>query len=107
MVDAEEALRIGRVDYLVVDGNVLDATVSYAQQFAIRCSPTSMAVIKRQLQTDADGAYAESVSRAEGPMFDAFRGEGLAEGVQSHLDKRTPTFPSLPARSSRVPVRIV
>jgi enoyl-CoA hydratase/carnithine racemase len=64
-------------------------------------------VIKRQLQTDAEGTYADSVSRAEGPMFDAFRSEDLVEGVQSHLDRRTPTFPSLPPRSSRVPVRIV
>ncbi|MFE7721384.1 enoyl-CoA hydratase-related protein [Nocardia rhizosphaerihabitans] len=107
MVDAEEALRIGLVDHLIVDGNVLDAAVSYAQQLATRCSPTSMSVIKRQLQTDADGTYTDSVSRAEGLMFDAFRGEDLVEGVQSHLDKRTPTFPSLPARSSHVPVRNV
>jgi enoyl-CoA hydratase/carnithine racemase len=81
--------------------------MSYAQQLAIQRSPTSIAVIKRQLQTDADGTYADSASRAEGLMFDAFRGEDLVEGVQSHLDRRTPTFPSLPARSSRVPVRIV
>jgi enoyl-CoA hydratase/carnithine racemase len=86
---------------------VLAAAVSYAQQLAIQCSPTSIAVIKRQLQTDAEGTYADSVSRAEGPMFDAFRSEDLVEGVQSHLDRRTPTFPALPARSSRVPVRIV
>lgn len=105
IVDAEEALRIGLIDHLIVDGNVLAAAVSYAQQLATQCSPTSMAVIKQQLQTDADGTYADSVSRAEGLMFDAFRGEDLVEGVQSHLEKRTPTFPSLPTRSSRVPVR--
>lgn len=99
------ALRIGLVDHLIVDRNVLAAAVSYAQQLATQCSPTSMAVIKQQLQTDADGTYADSVSRAEGLMFDSFRGEDLVEGVQSHLDKRTPTFPSLPTRSSRVPVR--
>ncbi|MDI9952079.1 enoyl-CoA hydratase-related protein [Rhodococcus sp. NM-2] len=104
MVDAEEALRIGLVDHLVPDGAVVDAAVAYAEGLSTHCSPTSMAVIKDQLQNDADGTYAESVARAEGLMLQAFRGADLVEGVQSHLDKRTPTFPSLPVRSSHVPV---
>ncbi|MCQ4122086.1 enoyl-CoA hydratase-related protein [Rhodococcus tibetensis] len=104
MVEVEEALRIGLVDHLVPDGAVVDAAVAYAEELSTHCSPTSMAVIKDQLQNDADGTYAESVARAEGLMLQAFRGVDLVEGVQSHLDKRTPTFPSLPVRSSHVPV---
>ncbi len=104
MVDAEEALRIGLVDHLVPDGSVVDAAVAYAADLAAHCSPTSMAVIKDQLHSDADGTYAESVARAEGLMLQAFRGADLVEGIQSHLDKRTPVFPSLPVRSSHVPV---
>ena len=104
LVDAEEALLIGLVDHLVPDGSVVDAAVAYAADLAAHCSPTSMAVIKDQLNSDADGTYADSVARAEGLMLQAFRGADLVEGVQSHLDKRTPVFPSLPVRSSHVPV---
>lgn len=63
-----------------------------------------MATIKSQPSNDADGAYADSVTRAEGLMLQAFRGPDVAEGVASHLDKRPPDFPSLPVRSSDVPV---
>lgn len=87
------------------EDRLLDAAVSHARHLAIRCSTTSTTVFTRQLQTGADGAYADFVSRAEGLMFDAFRGQDLVEGVQSHLDRRTPASPSRPARSSRVPVR--
>ncbi|WP_328403343.1 enoyl-CoA hydratase-related protein [Streptomyces sp. NBC_00390] len=104
MVDAEEALRIGLLDHLVPTGSVVDAAVAYAADLATRCSPASMATIKRQLQGDADGTYADSVTRAEGVMLQAFRGADFVEGVASHLDKRSPNFPSLPVRSSDVPV---
>lgn len=64
----------------------------------------SMATIKSRLQGDADGTYADSVSRAEGVMLQAFRRADFVEGMASHLDKRSPNFPSLPVRSSDVPV---
>jgi enoyl-CoA hydratase/carnithine racemase len=99
MVDAEEALRIGLLDHLVPTGSVVDAAVAYAADLARRCSPASMATIKSQLRNDADGTYADSVTRAEGVMLQAFRGADFVEGVASHLDKRTPSFPSLPVRS--------
>jgi enoyl-CoA hydratase/carnithine racemase len=69
-----------------------------------RISPASMAIIKSQLSNDADGTYADSVTREEGLMFQAFLGSDVVEGVASHLDKRPPDFPSLPVRSSDVPL---
>jgi enoyl-CoA hydratase/carnithine racemase len=104
MVDAGEALRIGLLDHLVPTGSVVDAAVAYAADLATRCSPASMATIKSQLRNDADGTYADSVTRAESAMLQAFRGADFVEGVASHLDKRPPNFPSLPVRSSDVPV---
>ncbi|MFI2636269.1 enoyl-CoA hydratase-related protein [Streptomyces collinus] len=104
MMDAEEAFRIGLLDHLVPTGSVVDAAVAYATDLARRCSPASMATIKSQLSNDADGTYADSVTLAEGLMLQAFRGSDVVEGVASHLDKRPPTFPSLPVRSSDVPV---
>ncbi|KNE83894.1 MULTISPECIES: enoyl-CoA hydratase-related protein [Streptomyces] len=104
IVEAEEALRMGLLDHLVPSGSVVDAAVAYTTELATRCSPGSMATIKSQLRDDADGTYADSVTRAEVLMFQAFRGADLVEGVASHLDRRPPNFPSLPVRSSDVPV---
>ncbi|MER5975267.1 hypothetical protein ABT142_01890 [Streptomyces sp. NPDC001857] len=75
-----------------------------AADLAERCSPASMATIESRLSNDADGTHADSVTRAESLMLQAFRGSDVIEGVTSHLDKRSPDFPSLPVRSSDVPV---
>ncbi|MEU5394869.1 enoyl-CoA hydratase-related protein [Streptomyces tibetensis] len=104
MVDAEEAFRVGLLDHLVPTGSVLDAAVAYAADLARLCSPAYMATIKSQLSNDADGTYTDSVTRAEGLMFQAFRASDVVEGVAGHLDKRPPDFPSLPVRSSDVPL---
>ncbi|MEG3628157.1 enoyl-CoA hydratase-related protein [Streptomyces poriticola] len=104
MVEAEEAIRLGLLDHLVPTGSVVDAAAAYAADLARRCSPASMATIKSQLSNDADGTYADSVARAEGLMLQAFRGSDVVEGVTSHLERRLPDFPSLPVRSSDVPV---
>ncbi|WP_367325844.1 enoyl-CoA hydratase-related protein [Streptomyces sp. HUAS ZL42] len=105
MVDAEEALRIGLLDHLVRTGSVVDAAVAYAADLATRCSPGSMATIKSQLHNDAESTYADSVTRAERLMLQAFCGTDVVEGVASHLGKRPPSFPSLPpVRSTDVPV---
>ncbi|WP_208641390.1 hypothetical protein [Streptomyces africanus] len=77
---------------------------AYASALARCCSPASTATVKSRLSNDVDGTYADSVARAEGLMLQAFRGSDVVEGVASHLDKRTPDFPSLPVRSSDVPV---
>ena len=63
---------------------------------AIRCSPTSMAVIERQLQTDADGAYADSVSRAEGPMSTPSEAETSSRVYRATSTGAHPHFPPYP-----------
>ncbi|MFI9825072.1 enoyl-CoA hydratase-related protein [Streptomyces sp. NPDC052013] len=89
---------------LLLSSRMVDAAVAHAADLARHCSPASMATIKSQLSNDADGTYADSTTRAEDLMLQAFRGSDVVEGVASHLDKRPPDFPSLPVRSSDVPV---
>jgi enoyl-CoA hydratase/carnithine racemase len=54
-----------------------------------------MAVIKRQVWThpamDLDAAVAES----DRLMLEAFSRPDMAEGVRSHVERRTPRFPPL------------
>ena len=94
-VRADEALAIGLVDRVVPAEEVLDAAVAYAQDLAANCSPTSMAIIKsqvqRHLEVDLDTALADSEQLMKG----TFERPDMAEGVQSYLQKRPPAFPPL------------
>ena len=104
MVDADEAFRIGLVDHLVPQEQLLARVLDYANDLAGHCSPQSMATIKGQMQRDGDAGCAEAATRAGQLMLEAFHGADVVEGVASHLDKRPPSFPPLPVRSSHVPV---
>lgn len=103
MVDAAEAYRIGLIDHLV-EGDVLDAAVSFANNLAAHCSPQSMATIKAQLIRDAERSYSVAVAEAETLVLAAFHGADLVEGLGSHHERRAPNFPSPPVRSSHDPV---
>lgn len=83
---------------------VLATVLDYANDLAAHCSPQPMATIKSQMQRDADACYTDAATRADQLMLEAFHGADVVEGVASHLDKRPPSFPSLPVRSSHVPV---
>jgi len=104
MVEATEAHRIGLIDHFVEGGDVLAAAVDYANDLAAHCSPQAMATIKSQLTRDAQRTYPDAVAEAETLMHESFRGADLVEGIASHIERRTPNFPSLPVRSTHVPV---
>ncbi|MER8004083.1 enoyl-CoA hydratase-related protein [Streptomyces sp. NPDC094149] len=107
MVDADEALRIGLLDHLIPTGSVVDAAVAYAADLAARCSPGSMATIESRLHHDADGTYADSVTRAESLMLQAFHGRCRRRRGRPPREAPTEFSSPTPVRSSDVPVRDV
>lgn len=92
---AEEALALGLVDR-VVDGDVLEATIDYAQAMAASCSPASLRDMKQQVWRDTVGTLAESWERTQQLMLASFERPDLREGVVSYLEGRAPDFPPLP-----------
>lgn len=50
---------------------------------------------------DLEDQYFELLT-ADQAMLESFHGPDVLEGVASHLEKRVPNFPALPAGSSRV-----
>lgn len=91
-VEADEAHRIGLVDHLVPAEQLLDAAVSYADELATWCSPSSIATIKGQLARDAGRLFDESVMDADVLMRASLLGPDLAEGVASFVERRPPFF---------------
>jgi enoyl-CoA hydratase/carnithine racemase len=94
-VDAAEALRIGLVHRVSPRAEVLNQATEYALALVSNCSPSAMAVIKRQvwagLESGAEQAIAESVQL----MGDSLGGPDLAEALRAGAEGRAPDFAPL------------
>jgi enoyl-CoA hydratase/carnithine racemase len=99
-VDAAEALRLGLVQRVVPRDRVLPAAQAYARDIAEHCSPTSLAVIKRQVLDDLHATPSASAGRAVALMAEAFGRPDFVEGVASLLERRRPEFPPYAATTS-------
>ncbi len=95
VVQGEEALRIGLIDFLVEPERLLDEAIAYAESLATWSSPTSMAVIKSQVLRGLEGSFEESTRAAEAAMLASFDSVDMEEGVASYLEKRPPRFAPL------------
>ena len=96
---SEEAAGLGLVDRVIApeEGNVLDGALAYARELATLSSPTSMAVIKRQVMADLERGLADGYAEAEVLMHESMDGPDLAEGVASFMERRPARFPPLDA----------
>jgi enoyl-CoA hydratase/carnithine racemase len=101
VVRGEEALAMGLVDRLIAAEELLDQTVAYAADLAENCSPTSMAIIKRQLRAHTDTDFDTALAQSDELMLASFDLPDVKEGVASYMEKRTPDFAPLPSRAAR------
>jgi len=95
---AQDAVTIGLVDRIVEPEQLLAAAVAFAEELASYSSPTSMSVIKAQIQRAMDADFATSVAEANELMLESFRQPDVAEGVASYLEGRPPAFAPLSPR---------
>jgi enoyl-CoA hydratase/carnithine racemase len=95
VVLAEEALALGLVNRVWEPGDLLEETLDYARELASKCSPTSMATIKRQVYADLERGLPEALADADGLMLESFTAPDFAEGVTSFLERRDPRFAPL------------
>jgi enoyl-CoA hydratase/carnithine racemase len=90
-----EAAAIGLVDRLVEPDELLEQAVAYADDLAANCSPTSMAIVKRQVLDGLGQSFDEAYAESERLIAESFERPDAAEGVASYLEKRPPAFPPL------------
>lgn len=93
MVDAEDAYRIGLLEYLVEDP--VAAAEQYIRTLTESVSPVAMADTKRMVWDHAGRDLDDSLD----DMWDVVQGQfgrpDIAEGVASFLEKRPPNFPRI------------
>lgn len=92
VVLAEEAASIGLVNKVLPPDELLPFVISYARAMATETSPSSLAVIKRQLWGDQLGSLHESAANAERLLHRMITEPDFSEGVAALREKRPPRF---------------
>ena len=98
VVLAEEAQALGLVNRVLAPDRLLEATLDYAHEMVVNCSPASMATMKRQLYTDLQRDLPDALAQADRLMLDSFAAPDFAEGVTSFMERRDPRFAALGAQ---------
>jgi enoyl-CoA hydratase/carnithine racemase len=94
-VNGVDCERIGLVNR-AVDGDVVKTAREYIEDLAAHCSPSSFAVMKRQVYQQLHNGLGPAEIEAQALMVESFGRPDFGEGVKSFLEKRPPKFQRLP-----------
>jgi enoyl-CoA hydratase/carnithine racemase len=95
-VDGEEAYRLGLANYLVGTDELMSFSCGYVENLARGSSPTSMAIMKRQVYEQLHRGLGAAEYDSQRLILESFGRGDFKEGVSSFLEKRPPDFPRLP-----------
>lgn len=91
-VAADEALRLGLVNEVAPADGLVDAARAYIEAMAGKCSPASIATMKRQVYSELPDDLVASVKSSRQLLGEAVEGPDIKEGWQSFLEKRPAKF---------------
>jgi enoyl-CoA hydratase/carnithine racemase len=94
-VGGAEAAQIGLVNRALPADEVVTAAQDYVRELARTSSPTSMAIMKRQVYTELHAGLGAAERNALELMRESFGRPDFAEGVASYVERRDPKFPRL------------
>lgn len=94
-IDGREAEALGLVNRCLPDDELLPHCRAYVEHLARTCSPTSMAIMKRQVYEQLHRGLGDAEREAQRLMLESFARPDFAEGVASFLDRREPHFARL------------
>jgi enoyl-CoA hydratase len=91
MVDAEEALRIGLVNAVFDQGELVEKTLQSARALAAK-GPLALAAAKSALNRALAGDHAENLEREAEDFGELFASEDAKEGMTAFAEKREARF---------------
>ncbi len=91
-VKGEEARQLGLLNEVVEPDELLPWCNDYITTLAQRCSPASIAIMKRQVYSELHVGLGAAERHAGQLMVESFGRPDFREGVQSFLEKRRPQF---------------
>jgi enoyl-CoA hydratase/carnithine racemase len=91
-VRGDEALQLGLANYLVGADELLPFCRTYIENLARNCSPTSIAIMKRQVYEHLHRGFGPVEAESQRLMVESFGRPDFTEGVRSFLEKRPPQF---------------
>jgi enoyl-CoA hydratase len=91
MVDAEEALRIGLVNAVFDQGELVEKTLQSARALAAK-GPLALAAAKSALNRALAGDHAENLEREAKDFGELFASEDAKEGMTAFAEKREARF---------------
>jgi len=90
-VDAEEAHRIGLVEFLVAEGQHLAEARRIAARMA-RWSPVTLQLVKQAVREAGERHLTDGLAAEKQLFLEAFASEDGREGVRAFVEKRRPRF---------------
>ena len=89
--DAEEAYRIGMIEFLVDEGEHLARATEIAERMA-RWSPVALGLVKKSVQAAMELPLDEGLQLEKELFLQAFASEDAKEGLTAFVEKRKPEF---------------
>ncbi|HUF97894.1 MAG TPA: enoyl-CoA hydratase-related protein [Ilumatobacter sp.] len=94
-VMGEEAVRLGLANYLTPADELVSFCREYIERLAATTSPTSLAIMKRQVYQQVHRGLGLAEYDSQRLMMDSFHRPDFEEGVTSFIEKRPPVFKRL------------
>ncbi len=92
IIDAAEALRMGLVNRVLPQAELMTGVRAYARELAAMVSPRSLRVVKKQVYEALFQTLGEAIDVANTEMMKSFGSADFREGVAHFLEKRPPAF---------------
>ena len=90
--DGREAERLGLVNQVLPDAELMPHALKYAQQIAANSAPRSLAAMKAQIWSATDDCYDQAFSAADHEQDLSVQTQDFLEGISSLREKRSPKF---------------
>ena len=91
LIDAEEAYRVGLVEFLVDEGRHLEKAREVAGRM-VRWSPVALGLVKKAVRGAMELPLKDGLAMEKELFLEAFGSHDGREGVAAFVEKRRPTF---------------